>query len=228
MWICPNCEEEITCLKYEVNTSSYEYGDADLSDHDITDGSDRNKIIDFNCNGCGDNSWDGTPQYTCPLCNDNISLNQIQWVPNDDETLTEKKQEEKKKEKPEEPEETLHNIIKGIDLGGEKGFRHNQTDSIMICKKCIKPFPFETTKNNGNDEYFECPHCGVTNSYKEYRNFLREGKFGRKVKEIRLKEFKPKQIPWTRPKMMEFKLNLKTQMQFANLTPKKKTKSSTF
>jgi len=187
MWICPSCEEEITRLRFEVPTTSYDRGDAYLRKANLVEGQHRKEIVDdYNTDDSGDNEWDGDISYFCPHCDDQVNLFELIW--RDPEPVKETKKKEEPK-KPEEPEETLHKIIKPeIELGGEKMWRENQANFLIICKKCKHTFP--TDPNARDSELYECPKCGTMMTKDEFWKLFNEGKFQNKKRIIKLKEFK--------------------------------------
>ena len=172
MWKCPECEHEIEHLQYHVNTQSSEYGTADLSDTK----QERGDIVcDYNSDDYGDSDWDGSPEYTCPECDNDVSLSDLIWVNEDDD------EEEKPKVKKEpEPEETLHKIIRP-ERDIIKSDLPKSTEESIICKnkKCLHVFVIEETgtyqrryNNENDDEIFECPKCSTSITLEEYKKLL--------------------------------------------------------
>lgn len=174
MWKCPNCNHELERLDYHVNTQSSEYGTADLSDTKQIRG---DIVVDYNSDDYGDNEWDGSPEYTCPECDNDVSLSDLIWVNDDDE------EEEEKPKLPPEPEETLHKIIKpSKDI--IKTDMPKSTEDSIICKnkKCLHVFVIEESdtyqrrRNNiDDDELFECPKCSTSITLEEYKKLLNSG-----------------------------------------------------
>jgi hypothetical protein len=174
MWKCPECEHTIEYLQYHVNTTSSEYGTADLSD---TNQEREDRITEFNSDDYGDNNWDGSPEYRCPECDSDVSLNELIWINEDDD------EEEDKPEPEPEPEETLHNII----LPENNIIRTDipkQADESIICKnkKCKHIFVIEKATRYGyglrdDEETFECPKCATSNTLAEYKELLLKGYF---------------------------------------------------
>jgi uncharacterized protein YbaR (Trm112 family) len=172
MWKCPNCNNEIESLQYHVNTQSSEYGTAELSEKK----QERGDIVtDYNSDDYGDSDWDGSPEYTCPECDNDVSLNELIWVDEDDE-------EENNKPKPEpEPEETLHKIILPENNIIKSDLPRQAEDSI-ICKNCRHIFVIEETYRPGygrekDEEIFECPKCSTSTTLDEYKKLLTNGYF---------------------------------------------------
>ena len=172
MWKCPECDEEIDNLKYDVDTNSSEYGTASLSD---TKQTHRHDIIeDHESDDYGDSEWSGDANYRCPECDEDINPGDLIWVGDNEED-----DEEKPKIKKEpELEETLHKIISPTKNIIKNDLPKTTEDSI-ICKnpKCRHVFIINTGTYHGNDddEIFECPRCATSNTIGEYKQLLNNG-----------------------------------------------------
>ena len=178
-WKCPNCEEEIDSLRFEVNTSSSEYGTADLNDSKKKkDETYYEIVVNHDCEDNGDTEWDGSPEYRCPECDDYINPDNLIWIDTEEEKTKEKK-------KLEEPEETLHNVIKPQNSIIQNEISKDITDSSIICKKCFHVFIHRIERGYFGTEdkqnFLECPHCGQTNSLEEFKELLEKGIFNKHV-----------------------------------------------
>ena len=167
MWKCPECKHEIKELQYQVSTQSSEYGTASLSEKfEIT----NYKIIyDHNNDDQGDTEWDGSPEYTCPECENEVDPTELIWVIEDEE--------ENKPEIPPEPEETLFKIICPKIQIIRKECPKDSSCSTLICKNCKHIFVCDTANDYDNGGTFECPKCYETNTVKEYKELLLKGFF---------------------------------------------------
>lgn len=172
MWICPNCENEIDSLDYSVDTR--ESGYVSLYN--------REGECDTDSYESQDSEWQGSVDYHCPECNEQVDL--------DDLTLSqeEEEEEETKKETKEELEEEKFNIIKPeISLQTEKN-NIDQTENTMICKHCFYVFVYSTEKYGNSEEFLDCPNCGEQNSEKEYKKLIADRFFEKiKIKRLRRK-----------------------------------------
>ena len=164
-WKCPNCEEEIETLDYDVGITATEYGTAYLNEEKSTEENTRDIVVDWDSNDMGNTDSNGDYEYRCPECQEEINPDRLIWI--------EEEEEEEKKEikKPEELEETKHNIIRPkTPIIIECNINNN--NSSMICKECSHIIIYDDM--NYSDEFPECPKCGTVNSIQEFRKKLSE------------------------------------------------------
>ncbi|MFA7301789.1 MAG: hypothetical protein WC069_05785 [Candidatus Shapirobacteria bacterium] len=203
-WKCPECNEPIEDLRYEVDTTSYEYGTAELNSrprpeqpqtrqiNGLTLRVDYEVVVDHNYDDTGDSNWDGDVKYECPECSATVNPNNLIWINDDDEEedefeegYEEESEETKRKKKEIEIkkqilEETEHEIIRP-----KKHIILNQcdrisTDQSFICqnKECRHVFVAEIKNEHSYGEFFvECPKCSTVNSSETYKKLLSEGYF---------------------------------------------------
>lgn len=175
-WYCKHCNKKINDLKYNVNVSSTEYGDANLSEEKVEP---DDMIDDYNYSDSGDTEWDGSPTYRCPECDKEITIEKLIWKDNEEEIK--EKAEKRKKEQEEEPEEFLHNIItpKNNIMSKEIPKRIK----TIICKKCFHPYIYDTNRfSRNNDETYDCPKCGTSNTPEENTELINTDYFNNKEK----------------------------------------------
>ncbi len=187
MWICPACEEILEYVKFGVSVTGTDYGTVDLiSSPPIDTARERNYVHEhtYNTDNSESGDWDGTPWYECPQCNENFNLTDLIWK-------TEKK-EKKEIIPPKNPniaEELTHPIIHPTTiLNIEQSWQRNHTSTIIICKHCFFPYPFD--KEDEEKTLFSCPKCEKTTGYIEYLALVDAGFYSRKTKLIRIKETK--------------------------------------
>jgi len=169
-WKCPKCEAEIDQLSYSVATNGTEYGTAQLDDEN-KEGRDR--ICDHDFDESGDSDWDGNPEYTCRECDTEINIDDLIWF--DSEEEIEKEEKEKK-----EDEEVLHSIIKPEKEIISKDNIKDASQSSIICKNCRHMF---VASESYQEEFYDCPKCGITNSTEEFKKLLKEGYYSQKKKD---------------------------------------------
>ena len=161
MWICPECDEEINHLRYNVNTSGWEGGSADLNDTQSTN--PHQIVVDYKCYDSGE-EWHGDPNYECPECDNQINLSDLIWKDKD------------KDEEPElinEPEELEHEIITPQNyITTHRDLSNKTTDVSMICKQCFYVFATENQNGYNSEEFHNCPDCGHLNSSTEFKKLL--------------------------------------------------------
>lgn len=185
-WKCPNCETEIDHLQYNVNIQNSEYGDACLNDSRKTEEDKYYEIItEHEYQDSGDSEWDGSPEYRCPECDDNINPENLIWIGSE---------EEEKKKIPKEPEETLHGIVKPdnyiIDENTGRSTTRDAINNSLICKKCFHIIVHDIDEpmyGKKEQEFVECPNCGTVNSPEEFKELLKKGKFNKIKKHDRKK-----------------------------------------
>jgi len=166
-WKCPECEAEITYLKYSVTTTGTEYGSADLDDENQSHG---DRIIEHSCDDSDGGEWDGSPDYSCPECDTGLSEDDVVWEDEEEEDEEECSSGPKK----EVDEETLHNIITPSKPIISKDNPKDASTTSIICKKCFHLFVRGKDDIYG-EEFCECPKCGESNSTTEFQKLLKEG-----------------------------------------------------
>ena len=183
-WKCPDCDNEIENLCYEVSTSGYEYGTADLSDTKKIATCDI--VTDTNYDDSGDTEWSGDVEYQCPECNDDIRPSNLIWINED---------EDEEEEEIEQEEEEKHKIISPINRIICDEQPKDTSYNTLICKACSHIINLYTDSyNNGSDEVVQCPTCGESNTTKEFRELLLTDFFNKKLKENDNKKPKPRSI----------------------------------
>jgi len=171
MWKCPECNNEISELNYEVETSGKDYGNAILSSNNNVN---LCIIEDHDCTDSESGDWTEDVEYTCPECNTTVSPRELIWCEN-----TETEEIEIIKQ-PETPEESRHRIITPTNniLKDEEA---KDTSSSIICKNCRHIFVCNTDRgyygSNNIEEIIDCPKCGESNCLKEYQELLGKGYF---------------------------------------------------
>lgn len=171
-WKCPHCEEEIEELYYSVNTVGTEYGTAYLNNKPkptITENERPayyQEIADYERDDDNTSEWDGSPEYRCRECDEDIELDELIPIITKEDTKTE--------EKLEEPEETLHNIIKPKNLISTNQVSRDASQYSLTCKKCLYLFihGIEPYSHNETEDLVECPLCGQLNSLKAFKETL--------------------------------------------------------
>ena len=176
-WKCPECEETIDEMYYEVSTTGYESGTSMLSK---TKETTRGSIIDdYDYGDSGVTEWDGDPTYKCKECDAEIDPTELIWTGDEED--------EEEEEKPIEPPETLHKIIipKLHIICNDKP--KDSSNSSLICKECRHVFCVNGGKEDwggrNQDGFHECPICGTSNTLKEYKELLAKNFFAIKTKQ---------------------------------------------
>lgn len=168
-WKCPDCDNEIENLCYEVSTSGYEYGTADLSDTKKIATCDI--VTDTNYDDSGDTEWSGDVEYKCPECDNYIDPEDLIWEDEDDD-----EDEEEGEKLPPEPEETKFKIIPPLYDIIDDDNPKDSSNSTIICKECNYIFCCnggkEDWNSGGESEFSECPKCGTSNTVKEYKELM--------------------------------------------------------
>lgn len=173
-WKCTNCNSIITQLQYEVSTSSVEWGRARLSNHKPSIEEEthphqlRNAMIDdFDYDDHGDTEWTDEPEFRCPECDENISLEELEWEEDEDTEDTTPKN-------PEEPEECSHRIITPLIKTQAQG---NTLEGTLICKNCFHAYVYEIARYYDQTSGGMCPLCGTENTIKECKELMDQGFF---------------------------------------------------
>mgnify|MGYP001559273884 CR=1 FL=1 len=171
MWKCPRCENEIDNLDYSVQTR--EWGCVNLSEPE-----DENSQCDTENYESNDSEWTGDTSFSCPECSNDIELDELIPVINEEEKKEDNKLEEEK-----------FNIIAPTrNLQVKRENISNHTESIMICKHCLHAFVYSNEKYGDNeDEFFDCPQCGLQNNKKEYQERI-QSRYYEKIKIKRIKK----------------------------------------
>ena len=172
MWKCPKCENKIDSLDYDVPTTGTEWGTAYLSDKEPENPNNSDHVIsEHDYSDSGDSNWEGDVTYRCRECDEDVELQDLEWVEEDDE---------EEEDKPGEPEETKHEIITPKNnIVVNSNSNQNQTLSSIVCKNCQYLYVAEGGTSNWNNSFesnstSECPKCGESNSTKEFRESLKD------------------------------------------------------
>lgn len=139
---CSECEHTDDHVKYNVQTTSHEYGTAVIYKN-----SRGENDIDYDDSDYGDSDWDGSPTYECPSCENEFDRNEI------NELFTEYKITQKTFTAYQKGEITLNDIINGdtkIPASKEK----EDCGSVVI-KNAHRAIECESSFNFGT----ECPKC---------------------------------------------------------------------
>lgn len=190
VWKCPQCNCAIETLNYNVGISSHEYGTASLTDEKPKRNTRYYDIaVEHNSDDQGDSNWEGSPNYSCPECDEEIEIKDLIWIGKEKKPC-EKCKKEIKNCNCSEPEETKFKIIlaKHIIIDDDKA--KDSSSSTIICKKCKHIFvAFGGEKdwsekysygNKETEESCECPKCGTTNSIKEFQQLIKDNFFSQK------------------------------------------------
>ena len=147
---CPDCEDEITYVKYSHELN--EYGRYELPS--VEEALENSSEIYEGEHQCHDTDYNGSFTYRCPQCDCQIALSELQEAleeSNDDED----DKDEEEIEEPEEKDCTSRNIKveqKYISLSrGGKG-------NAYSCPNCL-----HETITNQMELLEECPNCGAKN-----------------------------------------------------------------
>ena len=166
MWKCPRCEVEIDHLEYSVDTSGREYGSADLSSDNQEDTSDI--VVDHSYCDSGDSNWEGSCEYQCSECGEDVDPGDLIWINEEDD---EDEEEDEEIVIPQEPEETGFKIITPEYDIIKREEPKDSSNSTIICKECKRPFCCDED-SYGGERFSECPNCGTSNTVKEYKELL--------------------------------------------------------
>jgi len=167
-WKCPHCNLEINYLDFEIPIAGTETGTVNFSIITTKDENENDILDDYKYSETNTDS-DGDYTYFCPECNNEIRTNQLIWV--------EQEQEKQIIKKEEILEETQYNIItpkKNIIIPPKE----DNNQYIIICKNCKHPFAYQSiTGWTSEEEIFDCPKCGTSNTIKEYKELLEKNFF---------------------------------------------------
>jgi len=195
MWKCPECDEEIVKLNYDINTQSWEAGYAHLIDNPTEDqkrGINRDIIDEYESREYGDSEQTGDNNFTCPECSACVSRSDLLWEEYEHEEYNKNENEELEEKTemittskgfkvPKNFEETKHNIIRPeTEITPSEALEIN--NSSMICKECSHLFvsSVEKFKNMEKGEPSACPKCGTENIKDDYLILLKDGFFDKK------------------------------------------------
>ena len=161
MWKCPECGEEISRLRYSVQTTGTEWGTLTLPCRH-REPNDIEEYCDTDYDDSETQGWE-TYEYNCDECDATITLSELEWEDDEEE------EERKEKEKEMEMEEEKHNIIhsKANVIHEQEGI----LQKMMICDICKTAYPL--TMQTFNQQ--ECPKCGRMISKNNFEELLDKG-----------------------------------------------------
>ena len=169
-WRCPECEEEIDHLRYEIPIQGTEWGTVSLANNKEIN---RHDIIgDHECDD-SNSEWDGDDSYACPECDAGLLLKDLIWI--GDEEDEEGADENEGIE--ENPKAEVKILWKKFRETTYDDMEDKMIETSHICPKCKYLFPKDIKEENyrfdeetikqRENTIIECPKCRKTFTNKE-------------------------------------------------------------